>query len=363
MHDTPGQVIAGRYRLLELAGEGGMAEVWRAITLGAAGFVRPVAVKRILPHLEGDPSFIAMFVEEARVGAELSHPNIVQIHDFGLDKQGGHFLVMEWVEGLDLGRYVGSFTDAGLRTPWPYMTAIGIEVLRALGAAHERLDLSGNPAPVFHRDVTPHNVLVGTNGIVKLTDFGLARAMDRARMTQPDVLKGKIAYLAPELTHGNPPNERTDIFSVGVCIWESLVGRKLFDGATDVEVFRRVRDAAIPPLSDHRSDIPPVMLAAVHKALSAKPDDRYRSCREMARALANVLRSVPEATDAHPLGRSVISARERLGLPARVSFTDFDFGRGSQPKLTPDSVDDDPVFELEHPSSETTIPLLHQKKR
>lgn len=359
MSGDEGTIIAGKYRLLELAGEGGMASVWRAITLGAAGFIRPVAVKRILPHLEGDPHFIAMFVEEARVGAELSHPNIVQIHDFGVDEEGLHFLVMEWVEGLDLGRYIESFAEAGMRTPWPYVAAIAIEVLRALGAAHERCDLYGNPAPVFHRDVTPHNVLCGTNGIVKLTDFGLARAMDRARMTQPDVLKGKLAYLAPELTHGHAPGERTDLFSVGVCLWEALVGEKLFQGATDVEVFRRVRDADIPPIADYRSDIPPSMLSVAHRALAPVPEQRYRSCREMARAIANVLRSVPEATDAHPLGRSVVAARERLGLPARVSFTDFEGGRPAKPS---DSVDDDPVFELEHPSTEATIPLLHKKR-
>lgn len=353
--DVPGRVIARKYRLLELAGEGGMAAVWRALTIGAEGFVRAVAVKRIHAHLETDPSFVAMFVEEARVGAELSHPNIVQIHDFGVASDGSHYLVMEWVEGLDLGRYVSTFRDAKVRTPWPYVAAIAIETLRGLGAAHDRLDLFGRPAPVYHRDVTPHNILLGVNGIVKLTDFGLARAMDRARMTQPDILKGKLAYLAPEMTQGHAPDERTDIFSVGVVLWEALAGRNLFEGATDVDVFRSVRDADIPPLASVRHDLPPSVTSVVHTALSPKRETRYGAAREMARALANILRGVPEATDAYPLGQSVMHAREQLGLPARTSF--------EPPDVRPlESPDEDPVFELDSFQKGTAVPLLHKKK-
>ncbi len=140
MADTPGTMLAGRYQLVEQAGEGGMATVWRALTRGAAGFLRPVAVKRIRPELAVDPSFVAMFVEEARVGADLTHPNVVQIHDFGEDEHGHHFLVMEWVEGVDLRRWSQSYIKAGWHAPWHLVAAIGIEALRGLGAAHGRTD-------------------------------------------------------------------------------------------------------------------------------------------------------------------------------------------------------------------------------
>jgi serine/threonine-protein kinase len=175
-----GKVLAEKYELIDVAGEGGMATVWRARTRGAAGFARTVAVKRILEGLSDNPEFVAMFVEEARVVADLSHPNVVQIHDFDADDEGNYFLVSEWVEGLTLSAWCIAHESVGWKTPWPLLCGVGIEVLKGLGAAHERRDEEGRPAPVFHRDVTPHNVLLGLNGIVKLTDFGLASAMDRA---------------------------------------------------------------------------------------------------------------------------------------------------------------------------------------
>src|SRR5690349_20591693 len=169
--DRPGKVIAGRYELLEPAGEGGMAIVWRALTRGAGQFARPVAVKRIHAAKGADQSFVRLFEEEARVGAGLQHPNIVQILDFGLDDDGDYYLVMEWMEGLDLHQWVRSHPRGIRATPWPLVTAIGIEVLRGLAAAHDRVIDDGTLVPIYHRDVSPSNVLLGTNGTVKLTDF------------------------------------------------------------------------------------------------------------------------------------------------------------------------------------------------
>lgn len=193
MHDQPGVVLADKYELLAKAGSGGMAVVWRARTLGAAGFQRPVAIKRIIHHLSADPDFVAMFVEEARVVSELQHPLITQIHDFALDEGGQYFLVMEWVEGCDLGALTASLREAGESLPWPVVAAVGRQVLDALGAAHGRVTADGVAAPVFHRDVTPGNILLSTDGFAKLTDFGIARAMDRTTMTRPNALKGKLS--------------------------------------------------------------------------------------------------------------------------------------------------------------------------
>jgi serine/threonine protein kinase len=310
-------LIAGRYELVSLAGEGGMATVWRSIMHGAAGFSRPVAVKRILPNLVSNDDFIRMFVEEARVGSLLQHPNVVQILDFNVDERGYYFLVMEWVEGIDLGRYLQAYRVRELPTKWPLIAAMGIEALRGLSAAHERLDDEGQPSPVIHRDVTPQNILVGTNGVVKLTDFGLSRAMDRSRMTHPDVIKGKLAYLAPEISHGEAASPQSDLFSLAVVLWEALAGRRLYEGANDVEVFLAARKAEIPPLAEHRSDLPEPLVRTIEKALSHEPSERFRDALVMARALAEVLRRQPQKTDAPELAHSVRAAR-RVVEQARV---------------------------------------------
>ncbi|MCA9666881.1 MAG: serine/threonine protein kinase [Myxococcales bacterium] len=305
--DRAGTVIAGKYKLQELAGRGGMASVWRGFTLGAAGFRRPVAIKRILPGLEEDRQFLTMFVEEARVGAELLHPNIVQIHDFGEDEAGRYFLVMEWIEGLDLGRLLRAYGLVNAHTPWPLISAITIEVLRGIGAAHER-----GRGPVIHRDINPQNILVGMGGVVKVTDFGLSRAADRGRITNPDIVKGKLSYLAPELTLGADPSVQSDLFSVGVVLWEALAGRKLFTGQDDVELVLGVRAAEIPSLAAQRPGLPDALYRIVHRALEREPGARFADADEMARALASLLRSINRRTDARVIARAAVTARRRL---------------------------------------------------
>lgn len=318
MKDAAGRVLASRYQLVEKAGEGGMAIVWRAITRGAHGFVRAVAVKRIKAALSHNQEFVQMFVEEARVGASLDHPNVVQLHDFGLDEWGNHFLVMEWVEGVDLRRWASSYHDAGWHAPWHLTAAIGIEALRGLHAAHTRTDPWGKPAPAYHRDVTPGNVLIGLNGIVKLADFGLARAMDRAKVTRPEMVKGKVDYVAPEiLDEGSEPTVQSDLFTLGAVLWEVLSGRRLFKGENDLESLKNVVACEVPDLAETRPDLPSDLVTCVHRALERDPAQRYKSARNMARAIARVLRRVAEPTDAEPLGESVATARERLGMPPR----------------------------------------------
>jgi eukaryotic-like serine/threonine-protein kinase len=313
---TPRQgLIRGRYELLELAGEGGMATVWRGLMHGAAGYTRPVAVKRLLPTLLRRPEFVQMFVEEARVNSQLLHTNIVQILDFDEDEAGSYFLVMEWVEGLDLKRYLATFHEVGRLTAWPLIAAIAVETLRGLSAAHDRIDSAGQRSPVIHRDVTPQNVLLGTNGNVKLTDFGLARAVDRSRITNPQVVKGKLAYLAPELTEHGAPSERSDIYSLGVVLWEALAGRGLFQGHTDVSVFLKAKAAEVPQLTRFRDDLPDDLVAAVHCALARRPEDRFASARDFLRALVQILRGVSHSTDAWAIGHSVIEARCFMGNP------------------------------------------------
>lgn len=311
MRDAPGKVLDGRYELLSRAGEGGMAVVWRARTLGAAGFTRPVAIKRIITHLSKDPEFVAMFVEEARVVAHLAHPSITQIHDFGVDDAGAYYLVMEWVEGVDLGALGASFGQASA-SPWALVAAIGIEVLGALAAAHERRHPDGSAAPIFHRDVTPQNILLSVDGYVKLTDFGIARAMDRATMTRPNALKGKVSYVSPERLRNKPASARSDLFGVGVCLWEAIAGAKLFDAPSDMEVMFKVNEALVPDLRERRADVPAELVAVLNRALARAPEDRFASAHEMSRALAAVVRQSGEATDARRIAQAVRGAQVAL---------------------------------------------------
>ena len=310
----PDDSLPGRYEIIEAAGDGGMATVYRAVTRGAAGFQRPVAIKRVHDHLAGNTEFVRMFIEEARVCSELDHPNIVQVHDFGVDKHG-YYLVMEWVDGLHLGQYVTAFVRRSLPVPYRLATAIAAQVLAGLAEAHERVGANGEPAPVIHRDVTPHNILVSVTGVAKLTDFGLARAMDRARMTNPDVVKGKLSYLAPELVQGKPASTRSDMYSLGIVLWEALTGQRLFSGETDQERIRKVRSGEVPPITQHRADLPEALVAAVHRALAIEPEQRFESAEAMGRELLRVIGSDPVSP--REIGQSVIDARIALGLSAR----------------------------------------------
>lgn len=194
MHPDKGILVAGKYELCELAGEGGMAAVWKGQMHGAAGFRRTVAIKKMKAQFGTLRQYIDMFVEEARVGAAIAHPNIVQVVDFLQDENANYYLVLEWVEGIDVHELVSTFRKAKHPLPWGVVAAIGIGGLRGLAVAHERLDQSGNPAPIIHRDVSPQNLLLSASGEVKLADFGLALAKDRIAMsTMKGMVKGKLS--------------------------------------------------------------------------------------------------------------------------------------------------------------------------
>jgi serine/threonine-protein kinase len=306
----PPRLLGGKYEAVEPVGRGGMASVWLGYTHGQAGFRRKIAIKRVLTHLNQDEAFEAMFVEEARVVADLNHPNIVQVHDFGHDPDGGYFIIMEWVEGLNLADYVRSFARSSDLAPWHLCAAICIEVLRALAAAHQRMDASGRPVPVIHRDVTPSNILVGVNGNVKLTDFGLARANDRPRTTDPGIVKGKVSYLAPELLEHAKPDPRSDLYSLGVVLWEALAGRRLFGGnGTDIEIAFRILEGKIPSLAELRADMPEELGIIAARALARQPRERYQRATEMIEALAQLLRRHADPADGSAIARSVRQAR------------------------------------------------------
>lgn len=306
--DHPGRVLSGRYQLLEPLGKGGMAVVWRGVQRGADGFTRPVAIKRIDPSCRGFEEVVEMFIEEARVGGLLSHPNIVQVYDFGADENGDRFLVSELVRGPHLGQWVASFRDTSGLPPWEIVTAIAVEVLRALEAAHSRQDATGRISPILHRDVTPANILLDVSGVIKLADFGLARATDRRQITRPNIVKGKLSYLAPELLLGGPPSVASDLFSLGVVMWEALTGKRLFQAETDVDVVQLIKQGHVVLLSRERPTLPLSLCDTVHRALERDPLRRYPSARGMLEELTAVLRVLPKSVDARAVAASIANA-------------------------------------------------------
>jgi serine/threonine-protein kinase len=332
-----GQLIDGKYQLVAIAGEGGMATVYRAVQKGAAGFQRTVAIKHIKPEYRALKNYVDMFIEEARVGSELAHPNIVQVHDF-VAENNSYYLVMEWVEGIDLGHFIRLHREAGIHVDWPLVVAIGIGTLRGLGAAHERRAPNGELAPVIHRDVTPHNVLLGINGVVKLTDFGLARARDRvSSMTAPGTVKGKLSYLAPEVSYGKPNTPQSDLFCVGSVLWETLSGERLFDGKTDVEIFKKIRACNVPPIADRRPDMPSSLAAVLDVALAPDPSNRFASATAFAHALSQVMKQAVGIDPQSALGAAVAELRARGQAEAQASSA------GSAYDVSKPDIDAEPI--------------------
>ena len=276
----------GKYNLLERIGVGGMAEVWRAKTLGAEGFTKDLVIKRILPKFTGDEESVRMFIDEARLVAKMHHPNIVQIFDF--DKEGErYYLAMELVEGRDLRQAEKAAAKAGVWFPVPMSVYLIAEALKGLHYAHTRLD-HGKPLEIVHRDVSPHNILISFSGDVKISDFGIAKVAERASSATTGTVKGKLAYMSPEQITGQPLDGRTDIYSMGIVFWELLTRHRLFFGPDEQDVIRRVRDGVVPPPRQYNPEIPEELEQVVLKMLVANRAQRYQSAGEVVRALTGV---------------------------------------------------------------------------
>ncbi len=281
----PGAVgtIGGRYALGQELARGGMATVHLARQSGAAGFARIVAVKRLHERFARDPELVAMFLDEARLVARVRHPNVVATIDV-VAEHDELFIVMEYVHGESLQRLLGSAGNRR-RAPIGVACAIVAAMLHGLHAAHEARGETGEPLGLVHRDVSPHNVLVGADGIARVIDFGIATAAGRIQTTQDGQLKGKLSYMAPEQVTSAPIDRRTDVYAAGVVLWEALTGEKLVQGPSEAAVLQRVLEGPRPAPSTLAPEVPPALDAIVLRALASDPDARFPTAREMALAL------------------------------------------------------------------------------
>jgi serine/threonine-protein kinase len=280
----------GRYVLVDRLGAGGMAEVFRALMVGPEQFQRVVVVKRILPHLSANPSFTRMFIDEATLCGRLSHPNIIQVHEFG-KQDDQYFIAMEYVRGRSLHNIMGRLAERQQHMPVTVAAEIIRQTCRGLAYAHELTDPEGKPLNLIHRDVAPGNVVVAYTGAVKVLDFGIARVANEFRIgqTDPGQVKGKSAYIAPEQVAPGPFDHRADIFCAGILLHEMLSGRRLFRGETAVKTLKLVEEHPIPLPSEIRPEVPGTLEAIAMRALERDPRKRYQSATEMADALEGFL--------------------------------------------------------------------------
>jgi serine/threonine-protein kinase len=267
----------GRYELLTLLARGGMAEVYLARISGVGGFAKLLVIKRILPHLGEDPEFREMFINEGRVAARLDHPNICQVYELG-EVDGEVFLAMEYLDGLawaDLMKLLPRGRGVELRVT---ATVLG-QICEGLRFAHEHVDLDGTPMPIVHRDVSPQNLMITTEGVCKLLDFGVSKVLTEGTRTRTGMLKGKLPYMAPEQIRGEPIDARADVFSMGVVLWESLTGDRLFQRESDYQIWKAITEEDIPPVSSLVPGTPPQVDAIVARALERDVERRYPSIR------------------------------------------------------------------------------------
>jgi serine/threonine protein kinase len=286
----------GPYELIDRVAIGGMAEVFKAKRAGVEGFEKVVAVKRILPHLSDNKEFLDMFVDEAKMVAGLAHPNIAQIFDLGKIEKS-YYIAMEYVHGRDLRTIMRRAREKGLRMPLDLSLRVVSEVCAALEYAHRKKDDRGRPMEIVHRDVSPQNILLSFEGDVKLVDFGIAKAATKASITDRGALRGKLLYMSPEQAWGRPIDRRSDVFSLGVVLYEMVTETKPFIGAgTELTILELVRQCVITPAREINPRVPEALDRVIMKALAREPDERYQDAGQMQRGLERFLRERPPVT-------------------------------------------------------------------
>jgi serine/threonine protein kinase len=305
-----------RYHVVSKIAHGGMAEIFLALQKGEEGFQKPVVLKRILPALAEDPSFVRMLVDEAHIASTLNHSNLVQVLDLGKSGEQ-YFLVLEFVDGWSLEQVRRRARDTKLKLPIPLALGVVGALCRGLAYVHSRTR-NGEPLRIVHRDVTPQNVLLSQQGEVKLADFGIAKAVGKSEKSATGVIKGKFAYMSPEQSRGWPLDARSDLFSVGSLLYLLVTGRKPFDGPTDLDVIMQVRRARPDKPSSLVRDLNPDVERFINRALRADVAKRWQSAEQMADRIDAILLKLGQPSGPAPLKRwlETLSARDGAKPPA-----------------------------------------------
>jgi len=303
----------GRYTLVKKLATGGMAEIWLARQSGLAGFNRFVVIKKILAHLSEEKTFVDMFLDEARTSAQLNHPNIVQIYDLGREGDS-YFIAMELISGEDLA----AIADRGRRTGHPLPVTLAARIVadtcKALHYAHHLRGSTGRPLEIVHRDVSPQNILVTYGGDVKVVDFGIAKAASRSEHTKTGMLKGKFSYMSPEQCRGAPLDLRSDIFALGIVLYESITGTRLFKHDSELMILDMITKRSVPPPSRVRSGIPEALDRIALRALAKSPDRRYSDALDLGRDLERFLLSMHQ-----PSGHTDLAAHMQALFSDRIA--------------------------------------------
>ena len=294
--------LLGRYQVLTQLASGGMASVYIARATGVAGFERLVAIKVLHPHLAYEEEFISMFLDEARLAARIRHPNVVPTLDINDSGGDGYYLVMEYIEGDHLGALLGRSAKQGKRLPTDVVLKVVVDALGGLGAAHSLAGDDGAPLNIVHRDVSPHNIMVGTDGISRLTDFGVAKAEVRMASTRAGQFKGKLSYMAPEQASTGEADQRSDLFSMGIILWESLTGRRLFRGENNAATLAKILNDPIPLPSSLWPDLEPFD-ALLAKALDRDPNARFQSADDFIEAIEETARTTCGLSGTRAIGQ------------------------------------------------------------
>jgi serine/threonine-protein kinase len=307
----------GRYEVLAQLASGGMATVYAARAQGVAGFERLVAIKVLHPHLAHDDEFISMFLDEARLAARIRHPNVVPTLDISDSQGDGYFLVMEYIEGDHFGSLLREAARAGKNLPPGVALRVVVDALEGLGAAHMLAGADGKALGIVHRDISPHNILVGSDGIARITDFGVAKAEVRLSSTRDGQFKGKLAYMAPEQASTGFADQRSDLFGMGVVLWESLVGRRLFKAENNGELLNRLLYADIPAPSEYVPELAPLD-GVLAKALERDAAARFQTAADFVDAIEAAAAAVGGIGNQRSVGRSV---KELLGPKIETEST------------------------------------------
>ncbi|MFP2910657.1 serine/threonine protein kinase, partial [Pyxidicoccus sp. 3LFB2] len=293
----------GKYQLVRKLATGGMAEVYLAKAAGPMGFEKTLVLKRILPHLAEDPTFVEMFLGEAKLAAQLEHPNIVQIFDFG-EAEGSYFLAMELIDGPSLRKLVKRAAETPL--PPTICARLVASAAEGLAYAHEFRDpVTGELLELIHRDVSPDNILVSRQGAVKVVDFGIAKVSGQGHRTQTGVVKGKVAYMPPEQLQAKKLDLRVDVYALGVVLYELLTGKRPFDATTDVSVMQAILFEPFIPATQRRPDLPVALQQVLDRALTKDRELRYPDCHALQADLEKFVMSTGESVGAYQVARFV----------------------------------------------------------